>query len=179
MRPLFVLPLAILAAGCSSEKSVTATNASVADVQNQVEAAGGSMQMRPGRWEGTMTVRNAAAPGTKAAEIGQTESRPIKVCVTADQVKPGNNPFIAQMQQGCKYDHFKLADGKIDAAMTCARPGVTLKNKINGAFTDDTYRLTSLAEVTGDSAGPLAGVKSESTIEAKRTGDCRGDENGG
>lgn len=179
MRLFVLLPLLAVAAACSSDPtttaSVTATNASVEEVQKQVADAGGQMQMRPGQWEGTMTVKNLSPPGVGSGKPGESAVQPLKICVTPDQVKPGANPFIAQMQEGCKYDTFKLANGKIDATMTCARPEVTLKNKITGAFTADHYQLTSIAEATKESAGPLAGVRVESAIDARRIGDCSGD----
>ena len=177
MRALALMPMLALASACNSEPSVTATNASVEEVQKQVAAAGAQTQMRPGRWEGTMTMKNSAPAGMPAG--GSTASQPLTVCVTPEQVKPGANPFVAQMQQGCKYDHFKMEGGKIAAEMTCERPGLTMKNKIDGVFTADSYRLTSVAEATGEAAGPMSGMKAESTIDARRTGECKGDETKG
>lgn len=174
MRSLYLFPFAVLAAGCSSEPTVTATNASVEDVQKQVAAAGGRTQMRPGRWEGTVAVKNSVPAGVPAGAADA--SRPLKICVTPDQVKPGANPFVAQMQEGCKYDTFKMADGRIDATMTCERPGMTIKNKLTGEFTADDYKVFSVTEMSGSGAGPMAGMKAESTITARRTGECRGDE---
>lgn len=175
MRFLMILPVMALSAACSSEPDVTVNNASVEQVQQKVAAAGGRMQMRPGRWEGTMTVRNASPAGVGEGKPGETSTQPIKLC--AGQQSAGN-PVITQMQEGCRYDSFKLVGGKLDAIMTCARPEVTLKNKLTGEFTADTYKIRSLTEATAESAGPLAGVKAESTIDARRTGDCRGDEGG-
>ena len=178
MRTFALLPVLALAGACSSEPSVSATNASVEDVQKQVAEAGGQTQMRPGRWEGTMTIKNAAPPGMAGAGAGNA-TQPLKLCVTPDQVKPGSNPFVAQMQQGCKYDHFKMEGGTIAAEMTCERPGLTMKSKIAGVFTADSYKLTSVAEASGEAAGPMSGMKAESTIEARRTGECTGDETKG
>lgn len=177
MRIVALVPVLTLAAACSSEPSVTATNASVEEVQKQVAEAGGQTQMRPGRWEGSMTVKNSAPAGMPAGT--NTATQPLKICVTPEQVKPGANPFVAQMQQGCKYDHFKMEGGKIAAEMTCDRPGLTMKSKIDGVFTADSYRLTSVAEASGEAAGPMSGMKAESTIDARRTGECKGDETKG
>lgn len=160
---LLVVP-ALTIAGCSNEKTVTATNASVEEVQNQVAAAGGAISMKPGQWEGTASVKMPTAGG-------QTATQPIKACITEDQVKPGSNPFAGQLGQGCKYDHFKMDGGKIDAAMTCDIQGMKMKTAVNGEFTPESYKINSTSEASGGPAG-AAGMKTETVIEARRTGDC-------
>lgn len=166
LLPIFILPVAL--AACSNEKTVTATNASIEDVQNQVAAAGETVTMRPGQWEGTVSIKNTV-PGMAAP---QTVSQPLKMCVTEEMTKPGSNPFSGQLGAGCKYDEFKMEGGKIDATMTCNHQGMTMKSKMNGEFTPVSYTVNSVAEASGDTAGPMAGMKAETTMEAKRTGDC-------
>lgn len=179
MRSLFttvsVLAIPALLAACNSEPSVTATNASVSDVQNQVAAAGAEAQMKPGRWEGTVTM-STTMPAGMPAQPAQTQN--VAACITPDQVKPGANPFSGQLAQGCKYDKFAMQGGKIDATMSCDLQGVKTNGTVAGTFTNEAYNMKSTTEVSGAAAGPMAGMKTESTMDFKRTGECRGDEAG-
>lgn len=179
MRSLFatvsVLAIPAFLAACNSEPTVTATNASVSDVQNQVAAAGNDVQMKPGRWEGTTTV-NTAMPAGMPAQPARTQN--IAVCITPEQVKPGANPFSGQLAQGCKYDKFSMKGGKIDAIMTCDMQGMKTNGTVNGEFASESYTLKSTTEVTGAAVGPASGMKTDSVMAFKRTGECRGDEAG-
>lgn len=173
MRKILILAIPAVLAACSNDPSVTATNASVSDVQNQVAAAGAEVKMNPGRWETEVTIA-MTMPAGMPSQAPQTNK--VATCVTPEQVKSGSNPFAEQLGKGCKYDKYSMQGGKIDATMTCNIQGMTTKGAVTGEFSADSVQVKSSTEASGAGAGPMSGFKTESTIDAKRVGECRGDE---
>jgi hypothetical protein len=177
---LLILPLD--ACGSSGTPTVKATNASVAEVQAKVKAANGDrMVVKPGRWEGSMTMHDMQMSGLPPAVQQQmaarmSEPHPFTTCVTPEDVKANRGFFTGAQDNHCTYDHFTLAGGKIDAAMECKEPVGTMKAVMAGSFTPESYHFDMHSTV--EAAGPAGAQKMTITIDAKRTGACRGDEDG-
>ena len=77
---------------------------------------------------------------------------------------------------GCRYDHFTMSGGKIDAAMKCTGNGATRTMTMQGNYSPDHYHMAIAS--TGSGAGPAGGMSMKMEMDAKRTGACTGKEDG-
>ena len=181
-RFLIVAALAPLTACNAGGPSVSATNASEAEVKAKVAAAtGGADMIAPGRWEGTMTINEmkmpklpADAQAKLAGKIGGTQ--PIVSCVTEEDVRAKRAFFTGDKgdDKSCTYNRFTMGGGKIDAAMTCKNDGGNMTATMTGTFSPDAYHMQMASNT--DSSSPYAAMSMKMTINAKRTGACRGTE---
>ena len=141
----FALPLA----ACSKEPSVSATNATPAEVAEQVAAAGGAdaVTVQPGRWEGTVTIRELEFPGMPAEAKTQMMrqmggAKTFANCVTEEDVKQQKAFFTGEgNDRSCKYDRFNLSGGKIDAAMSCTPATGKMSMTMAGTYSADSYHI--------------------------------------
>lgn len=174
-----LLPLA----ACHSQPSVSATNASVKEVQEKVAAAtGGGDLMSPGRWEGTVTIKDMKMPDLPAEQQKMLAGRlggaePIVSCVTPEEVKARRAFFTGEDMKGCTYDHFTMSGGKLDAKVTCDRDRMKMSATMNGIYSPGSYHLDMTSNMAGDKNSPMSTMSTTLVIDAKRTGECRGDEN--
>ena len=113
-----------------------------------------------------MRIKVRAGPGI--APLDQTQ--PLTTCITPDQLRPGNNPFAAGLGNSCRYDQFRMGGGKVEGSMSCG--GQDTRSDMTGEYTPDTFKMRA----TGISSGDSAVAESETIIEMRRTGECRGDE---
>lgn len=183
-RLALVTILALPLAACGSGgPTITATNASAGEVQAKVAAATGNGQMvQPGRWEGTMTINDMKMPmlppdqqAKLSGKVGSTDK--IVSCVTPEQVKANKAFFTGNDDKSCKYDHFSMSGGAIDATMTCGEQGNTMKATMNGTYSPDHYHMTMATDTTGAKDNPYGTMSMKMTIDAQRVGECRGTEN--
>lgn len=185
MRVMFaaVLTLPLAACGPTSTPTVKATNATPAEVQAKVVAAAGNSDLvKPGRWEGKMTMHDMQMSGLppevqQQMSAGMSEPHPFTSCVTPEDVKAKRGFFTGAKDNHCTYEHFTMAGGKIDAAMVCKETVGTMKATMAGKYTPEAYHfdMHSTTEAPGVQ-GPGSAQTMTITIDAKRTGACRGDE---
>ena len=77
--------------------------------------------------------------------------------------------------KNCRYDHFTMSGGKIDAQMNCAAgDGGTMSMTMNGSYSTDSYEATMAMTSSGN--GKMSGMKMKSHTESHRVGACKGDE---
>lgn len=184
MRRLSLLAaLALPLAACGSGGStVTATNASAAEVEAKVVAAndGGAM-ISPGRWEGSMTMHDIQMPNMDKLPPAARErmiarmgaGRRFVNCVTEEEIKARHGVFTGnEANRNCRYDHFTMAGGKINSAMSCDMPPAKMAMKMSGTYSPDSYHMDAASTTTGAAAG--GGMSMSMTIDAKRVGGCRG-----
>lgn len=186
MRNLLLVAVAALplAACGSGGTTVTATNASAGEVAAKMEAAGGGLdQVKPGRWEAKMTMHAMKIAGLTPAQQAQMdakmgEAQAIVSCITSEQVKAKRAFFTGadpEAEKSCKYDHFIMSGGKIDAEMSCDHDGQKTNAKMTGTFSPETYHMDM---ATSDPGATGLGAQSMTiTVDAKYAGVCRGDEN--
>lgn len=181
-RFLFVTALVPLAA-CNSGPTVSATNASEAEVKAKVAAAtGGADMISPGRWEGTMTISDMKMPKLPADQQANLASKiggakPFVSCITEEDVKAKRAFFTGDTgdDKSCTYNRFTMSGGKIDAAMSCNRGGTAMTATMTGNFSPDSYHMDMASNT--DSKSAYAAMSMKMTIDGKRTGACRGTEN--
>ena len=175
------LPLFMLAA-CDSvglgEPSVDLSNATMAEVAAEAVKA---QQQRPGQWEMTSQLVSLNVEGVPAdspmnemlkQQIGQpkTDSQ----CLSAEDAKKAMVPQDVDPNNSCRFAHFRMKDGQIDADMTCKAPegAGTLSMTQKGSYSPDSYDVTSTLTRAGSTA-PGENSTMTMRVSAKRTGECK------
>jgi len=181
--PLIALLAMPLAACGSGGPTVTATNASTSEVEAKVAAAnsGGEM-IAPGRWEGALTMHDFKMPNMDKLPPAAREqmasrmgaSKPFINCVTEEEIKAKHGFFTGQndANKNCRYDHFTMAGGKIDSAMSCTMPTGKMAMTMTGTYSPDSYHMDAASTTSG--AAPVGEMSMSMSIDAKRVGACRG-----
>ena len=181
MKRLILLAPAALLFACDSGPDVDMTNASVEQVANQVRAEGGASGgdafVRPGKWRASVRIEDVAIPGMPADMAAQMRSRiaqasEVETCLNPEDVKRPSEDFFAA-QKNCRYDHFRMGDGRIDAKMTCTHQGMTQQMEMEGSYGPDNYRMTT--SMRTEAGGPGA-MTMKTTVESRRIGECDGTE---
>lgn len=176
-RAILLLSLALPLAACGSEPTVDEKNASVEEVAEKVrEASRDDEFIRPGKWQSRVTIEEMEMPGMppQAAEqmkrmIARTQSS--ETCLTPDQAKQPREKFFSG-NENCRYDHFRMGGGKIDAAMRCQAGGSAQLMEMSGTYSPDSYRMRMKSRSEG---GPGEGMTMRMKVEATRVGECTKD----
>lgn len=179
MRKLVLaLPLLTMAA-CDNSLKVDAENASVADVAKQVREAGGgdAMAVRPGKWESRVELESIDIPGMPpqaAAQMKKTMASVAtghKSCLTAEQTKRPREDFFAGSDSSCRYDKFRMDDGKMTGTMRCTSPqGGMQLIEFDGTYGPEEYRMRMATTVEG--GAPAGAMKMVMNMTSKRVGEC-------
>lgn len=181
---------ALSACGQSSEQSAAVTgtvslkNASQAEVAKQVAAAnGGGAMFTPGQWAGMVKIVDLKLEGAGMDSLPPQVMEQMKKrmaqghefsnCLTPDEAKNARDAIAKGQQGDCTYEHFTMAGGTIDAAMTCRAGGALRKMTMTGSYTQTSYHLAMAAN--GSGSGP-AGMSMKMEMDARRTGACTGKE---
>ena len=180
MRHALIATIAVLAlAGCN-KGSVAEKNASVAEVAKAVAGSSAATHFTPGRWETSVTVTGIDAPGMPPQALGgikqaMAKAHVVATCLTPQQAAHPEANFFNRDVKNCRYDHFTMGGGKIDAALTCAAPGGAGKSsvKMAGSFDPTHYTMTM---ATRAEQGPVGAMTINMAMDAHHAGACRGDE---
>lgn len=169
-----LLPLMMLGA-CDSSPSVEADNAKPSEVAAKVRAAGGGTSfVRPGKWLSTVTIEEMTIPGMPpelAAKMKErTAAREVETCLTPEQANKPKEDFFAGVDKSCRYDHFEMDDGKIEATMRCSKDQVVQTMTMSGNYSPDHYQMSMASKMDG--AGPQSGMTMKMKVDARRVGDC-------
>ena len=177
-RAIILLPFVLLAA-CDSGPSVTATNASIDEVAGKVRDAGGADQyIRPGKWLSKATLEEMSAPGMPPEMANNMKltmaSKPgTEQCMTKEDVRKPN--FTGAQTKNCRYDHFNMGGGKIDAKMHCTAGGATQRMTMAGDYGPNEYHMAMTTQMEMPKEVAAAGMGSmtmKMRVEGKRIGDC-------
>ncbi len=178
---VLALPLLALAA-CDSvglgEPSVDLSNATMAEVAAEAVKV---QQQRPGQWDVTSQLVSLDVEGIPddspmtamlKQQIGQP--RTDSQCLTEEDAKKAMVPQDVDPNNSCRFAHFRMKGGQIDADMSCNAPdgAGTLRMTQKGSYTPDSYDVTSTLTRAG---GTTPGENSTMTmkVSAKRTGECK------
>ena len=165
---------ALALAGCKKH-GVDVDHASMQEVAS---AVGGASPFQAGRWESTMKMEKMDIPGMPPEAKAMMAKSPamartMTICLTPERAaKPGGD-FFNQGNASCIYDHFSMADGKLDATMTCNRAPGKLTMTMNGTFSSDQYVVHTISQqqMPGGQA-----MNVSMTVTSHRVGDCTGTE---
>ena len=183
MNRTIVLTVGITAlAACNKGPDIDVKNASVGEVAEQVRAAGGSGLVEPGKWETKVTLLDVDMPGMPpqfADRMKQTmakmQEHSYSSCLTEADVKKPKEDFFAGKNNNCRYDHFTMSGGTIDALMRCeGKSSGTMTMAIKGTYSSTSWDATMAMDVTGGPDG--RGMKMKSHSQSHRVGECTADE---
>lgn len=172
-----LLAAAFPLAACSQEPEVDARNASVEEVAEQVREAGESDRfIRAGQWVSTVTIDEVNAPGmppqaTQQMRSMMGEGRQFESCLTEADARRPREDFFAGTNDQCRYEHFTMRAGKIDARMRCAQGDVTQVMEMDGSYSPDSYEMRMATRLEG-APEPASGMTMKMRVEAKRIGEC-------
>lgn len=184
MRTSLTILCSIALAACSKGPTISATNASGEEVAAKVKASGMDTQfVAPGHWQMTMTIREMSVPGLppQMAERMKTHMGQAKVhesCLTPEDVKKPKGDFFGAADKSCRYDHFTMGGGKIDALMKCNGGEGARTMTMTGTYSADAYHMAVASTGPGAPGNPMTGMSMKMDMDAKRTGECTGKENG-
>lgn len=173
---MLLLSLALPLAACGSKPAVDEKNVSVEQVANKVaEVSRAEGTIRPGQWQSTMTIEEMDMPGMppEARDRMKTmfaKARTTENCVTPEEARQPNPKMFAGSDQ-CRYDHFTMGGGKIDAAMHCNQAGTTQTMTMAGTYGPESYAMQMTSKTQGGSAGEAMSMKMK--VEARRIGECK------
>lgn len=174
---------ALGACGNSTKESAAATgevslkNATIAEVGSQVEAANtGGALLDAGQWQGTVKILDVALPSVAnvpPALVKQMKEKfaaghSFSSCLTPDEAKRNSGRFLANNSGDCTYDHFTMANGRIDAALTCQAQGREQAMTMTGSYTRTSYDI----EMASQAKTPEGGMSMKMAMTAHRTGAC-------
>jgi len=188
MKHCLVLIAAVAAvaalAGCNKSPQVDAKNASVAEVAQKVrEANAGGTFVNPGKWQSKVTIDAFEVPGMPPefaarmkSRMAQMQERTFETCLTKEEAKRPNEDFFAGRGSACRYDHFTMGDGKIDAQMRCGgTDGATQVMTMVGTYAPDSYNMQMAMSRQGG-RNVAAGTTMKMRIDSHRVGECTGNE---
>lgn len=179
LQAILMIAAALPLAACGAEPDVDVRNASVGEVANEVAGASKDSFVRPGKWRSTMTFEEISAPNMppqmaeqmkRSMATGQTSES----CLTPQDVKRPKEDFFTGAEKSCRYDHFTMGGGKIDAKMRCSHGDTSQVMEMSGTYSPDEYNMRMTTRMTG-MPGPAGEMTMRMRIEAERIGECTRD----
>ena len=181
MKPTFAI-VALLAASlaaCGSEPDVDARNASVEEVAEQVRGVSGDeLFVRPGKWQSEVTIEEISLPGLPPemaeqmkATLAQHQQQNFESCLTEEEARRPKEDFFAGGNNQCRYDHFTMGDGRIDARMRCEQQGATQVMDMDGTYSPESYTMR-MSTSTQSGEGSAAAMTMKMRVDSKRVGAC-------
>jgi hypothetical protein len=175
-RAILLLGLALPIAACN-KPAVDEKNASVEEVSQKVrEASKDEGFVQPGQWQSTVTIDKMDMPDMPPEVAAQmkkmvAQSHTSESCLTPAEAKQPKANFFSG-NDNCRYDHFTMGNGKIDAKMHCEQGGGTQVMQMAGTYSPGSYKMHMTS--TGGAAGHSMSM--EMSVDAKRVGECTGKE---
>ncbi len=167
-------------AGCDRGPQVHEENASVDEVAASVRnATGGARFIRAGEWKSSGVIEEMSIPGMSAEESARMKQVMAKsgihefsTCLTEEDVKQPEGKFFTGNDQ-CRYDHFTMSGGKIDAALRCDAPGGgTQVMTMKGNYSPESYNM-SMEMKTAGGPGAAGAMTMRMRVDSKRVGACK------
>ena len=167
-------------AGCNKSPQVNEKDASVAEVAQKVREAGADQAfIRPGMWDSKVTIDQLDVPGMPAdvakrmkTMMAQQQEHSFRTCLTKEDVQRPKEDFFTGKDNQCRYDHFTMGGGKIDAAMACGKGNAQQTMQMAGTYSPDNYQMQmSTKVVSGDEA--QNGMTMRMRVAANRVGECK------
>jgi hypothetical protein len=174
---LLLLTAAAALAACNKSPTVKATNATPEEVAKKVQESGADQSMvRPGLWESKVTIEKFDVPGMPPAMatrmksmMAENQEHGFQTCLTPEDVKKPKEDFFAGKNNECRYDHFTMGGGKIDAVMHCGK-GQTMQ--MAGTYSPDSYQMQTSMSATADKDDQASGMQMQMRVDARRVGEC-------
>lgn len=179
-RAFLVIACLLPLAACNKGPEVDEKNATPAEVAKKVrESAGDQAFVRPGLWESKVTIEKFEVPGIPPemaqrmkTMMAENQEHGFQTCLTPDDVKRPKEDFFAGKDNQCRYEHFTMGDGKIDAAMQCGKDGTTQVMQMAGTYSAESYQMQTSMKMEGGKSAE-GNMQMTMRVEAQRVGDCK------
>lgn len=172
--PMFFALISVLALGaCNKSPQIDAKNATPEEVQKQVAQT--DVRPRPGRWQQNLKFESIDMPNMPAelkAEMAKTTAMTHSgfTCLTPEQAAKPDASFFQKTASNCKYDHFTMGNGRIDAKMTCTTGPQQQVSTMKGTYSPDSYDM-QIAMQTQMMGQPIS---TRLSLKMNRVGECTG-----
>lgn len=175
-----LIACASLLGACNKSPSVDEKDASVEEVAKKVREAGADQStITPGLWQSKVTIEEFEVPGMPKGTVermktmmAEQQEHAFETCLTAEDVKRPKEDFFAGKNNECRYDHFTMGGGKIDAAMRCGgKDGQSQVMQMAGTYSPDSYQMQTSMKAEGGKAAEGA-MSMKMRVEAHRIGEC-------
>lgn len=184
MHKAVMIAAIVALAACNREPQVSAKDASVAEVAEKVRKAGaGESFVRPGLWESKVTIEQLDIPGMPPEMAGKMKSmmaekqmNASRNCLTAEDVKQPKEDMFAGQNKQCRYDHFTMGGGKIDAVMRCGDKNASQVMQMSGTYSPDSYQMQMSNKVEAAAKDAQGAMAMKMRVDARRIGECTGKE---
>ena len=180
MKPaILLIACALPPTACNKGPQVNEKDASVAEVAQKVrQSAGDQAFVRPGLWESKVTIEKFDVPGMPPemaqrmkTMMAENQEHGFQTCLTAEDVKRPKEDFFAGKNKECRYEHFTMGDGKIDAEMRCGKDAGSQTMRMAGTYSPDSYQMQMATQVE-TSNGDQQAMQMQMRVEAHRVGEC-------
>ena len=85
--------------------------------------------------------------------MAQNQEHSSQNCLTPEDVKRPREDFFAGKNNECRYDHFTMGGGKIDAAMHCGgKHGESQAMQMAGTYSPESYQMQTSMKMDGGPA---------------------------
>ena len=178
-RPLGLAALApvLVLGACDNGPKIDAKNATPEEVQKQVAQT--DVRPRPGRWQQELKIDAIDMPNMPAeakadmAKLTATTHTGY-TCLTPEQAAKPDASFFQKAASNCKYDHFTMGGGRIDAKMTCTQGPQQQVSTMKGTYGPDSYdmQIETNTQMMGQ---PMS---SRLSLKMNRVGECTGKDEG-
>ena len=176
MRAIGLILAAPLALAACGKSGVDAKNESPEAVASKVAASG--MLPRPGRWQASLKMESMDMPGMppaarEAMAKSMATTQTYFTCLTPEKAAKPDASFFQKAAAGCTYDHYTMADGKIDALMSCQPGRGPTRMAMTGTYGQDLYdiKIQGSAEMAKGMAMNIG-----LAVTSRRVGECDGTE---
>jgi hypothetical protein len=178
-RTAWMIGGALCLVACNKQPEIKATNASVEEVAQKVQtASAGQSFVRPGLWQSKVTIQQIDMPGMPPeiaqrmnATMARNQSHESSSCLTSEDVKRPKGDFFAGKHNECRYDHFTMSGGKIDALMHCRGAGGGQIMQLAGSYSPDSYQMQMSTKTEGGGQAEK-GMAMRMRVDAHRVGEC-------
>jgi hypothetical protein len=175
----FLIACALPLAACNKSPQVNEKNASVTEVAQKVREAGGEQSfVRPGLWQSKVTIDQFDIPGMPPdmaqrmkTMMAEKQEHGFQTCLTQEDVKRPKEDFFAGKNNECRYEHFTMGGGKIDALMHCGDKHGSQEMQMAGTYSPDSYQMQTSMKVQAEGTGQGA-MQMKMRVEAQRVGEC-------
>ena len=167
--PFAGFALALMLAGCSDTTSDD--GATLEEAQAEMAKLD---RPEPGQYRQEIAITKlviAGAPTDMMDEARALMEQATTYCLTREQADEGFEKMYKEVteKQGCTYDRFEVADGRVAADLSCAPGGnAVMTMTMNGTVSSE----GSNVEIAMTSRGGAADMDIAMTLTATRLGDC-------
>lgn len=180
MKYVLLVAMAALALGaCNKSPKIDEKNATPGEVARKVQESGADQNLvQPGLWQSKVTIEKFEMPGIPPEMVGRMKSmmaenqaHDFETCLTPEDVHKPKEDFFAGKNNECRYEHFTMGGGKIDALMHCGKEAGASTMRMAGTYSPDSYQMQMATEVGAADEAEHA-MQMQMRVEAHRVGEC-------